>query len=136
MAFPGNRMLEELIRDKQERPHQLTREQMTKMGIDASEDFVSSVAMSGFSPENVKVSLDGNHLKVSAHQEWTSEDGGQMSSRSFSRSLKIPETVKLDTLKTTMLPNGQVLIHAEQIPQEKPPESAVKQIPIEFIGQK
>ncbi len=125
-------MLEEMCRDEQDGSGHFTREQMIKMGIDASEDFVSSVAISGFSPENVKVSLDGNHLKVSAHQEWKSEDGGQMSSRSFSRSLKIPETVKLDTLKTKMLPNGQMLIHGEQKPKVNP-KSNLKSIPIEVV---
>jgi len=73
----------------------------------------------GFSPKDINVSVKDNLLTVSGKHEEKSADGSSFSSRSFSRSWKVPDHVKVDEFKSRLLRDGKTL--RIEAPIERPP---------------
>ena len=99
------------------------------------DDWASVVDTRGFKPEEVNVQLDGNTLTMSGNTEWQSSDGTHKRTKTFSQAFSIPEDVKMDTLKTKMMDDGSLVVHAEREVKE-PKKPSVREIPIERIQHK
>ena len=86
----------------------------------------------GYNPDNIKVKLEGQKLVIRGYQEYESPDGTQKESRSFQRTLAIPENVTLNSLKVEMTEKGQLIVRGEkELPP--PPEQQQREIPIEVL---
>ena len=87
---------------------------------------------SGYKPEDIKVKQEGQKLVIKGSLEHQSPDGTQMQSRSFQRTLAIPENVKLGTLKVEMQENGQLTVRGEkEVPEME--KSKAREIPIQIV---
>ena len=99
------------------------------------DDWASVVDTRGFKPDEVNVKLEGNTLLMSGNTEWQSSDGTHKRTKTFSQAFSIPEDVKMDTLKTKMMDDGSLVVHAEREKKEEKKPS-IREIPIERIQQK
>ena len=99
------------------------------------DDWALIVDNRGFKPDEVNVKLEGNTLTMSGNTEWQSSDGTHKRTKTFSQAFSIPEDVKIDTLRTKMMDDGSVVVHAEREKKEEQKRS-IREIPIERIQQK
>ena len=87
---------------------------------------------SGYKPDDIKVKQEGQKLVIKGSLEHKSPDGTQIESRSFQRTLAIPENVKLDTLKVEMHENGQLTVRGDkEVPEIQ--KTKTREIPIEIV---
>ena len=64
-----------------------------------------------------------------------SSDGTHKRTKTFSQAFSIPEDVKMDTLKTKMMEDGSLVVHAER-EKKKEKKPSIREIPTERIHQK
>ena len=99
---------------------------------DKKDAFETSLDLSGFDPNNVKVQVDEktNVLTIKGTKEEKSEETGFSSSESFERSFLLPENCVLEEMKSTFGADGKLSIRApkkqEQL-EHKPEET--KEVP-------
>ena len=99
------------------------------------DDWALVVDTRGFKPDEVNVKLEGNTSTMSGNTEWQSSDGTHKRTKTFSQAISIREDVKMDTLRTKMMDDGSVVVHAEREKKEEKKQS-IREIPIERIQQK
>lgn len=80
-----------------------------------------------FNPENVKVTIKDRLLTIDAKFEQKSEDGSSRMYQEISRAFTLPETVKIEEVKSLFTPEGELLIEAP-LPELEAPKP--KEIPI------
>ncbi|XP_014667530.1 PREDICTED: heat shock protein Hsp-16.48/Hsp-16.49-like [Priapulus caudatus] len=82
-----------------------------------------------YRPEEIKVQVDGNMLKVCASHEEKTENGEIF--RQFSRQFTVPDNVNPEALKSMLTPEGVLNIEAPYMALEAPKEPTA--IPIDFV---
>lgn len=71
--------------------------------------FEVDLDISGYEPEQIRVTVKGNMLTVSGSQEVRAGDGFTYSSRNFSRSYTIPQDILKEHMHSMLLADGHTL---------------------------
>nr|CAH0107097.1 unnamed protein product [Daphnia galeata] len=80
-----------------------------------------NVDMSGFKPEEIKISLKDKMLNIHAKMDRKSDDGSRFY-QEISREYLLPDTLKTEELKSIFTDDGVLCIEAPQPEAEKPQE--------------
>ena len=103
--------------------NKLTREELELLGMkeESSSNWICSTKIEGMDPERTKITLDERKRTVllEGSAEWKSNDESSFSSTTFSRILRVPGDVKLESLASKMLPSGKLVLVAERNINEK-----------------
>jgi HSP20 family molecular chaperone IbpA len=90
-------------------------EELTKrMGVTGrivprADAFEIDMDISGYEPEEVKVSVKGNILSISGSHEVRGADGFTYSSRNFSRTYTLPDDIIKEGIRSVILADGHTM---------------------------
>ncbi|CAD6197635.1 unnamed protein product [Caenorhabditis auriculariae] len=91
--------------------------------VNNSKKFMVQVDVEEYLPEEIKVTQNDREVTVSANKEISDECG--FMSRSFTRKIKLPETVDLASLRTTLTVENFLKIEATKVQEEDKGEGNV-----------
>ena len=99
-----------------------------------NDTFQVDLDVHGFAPQDLNITVtDDKTLTVSAKHEEKSDDGLNVSSRSFSRSFSIPKDVQVQDFKSKLAKDGKTLrIEAPVKREKKEKTEEPKEVPIEI----
>ena len=92
--------------------------------LETEAQFELTLALPGFTKEDINIEREKNKLKVSGEKEWKKEGEGvkyhrvELDHGKFSRSFRLPETIDLDNISAS-LENGLLELTLPKISRDK-----------------